>query len=323
MIKFDWLRISEFGFYCEEGRFYLDPRRSTPRAVISHAHADHYPRYMGEVHAHPATLAMAKTRYKNVAGKTQTPHEFHQPFRLGNIEITLLPAGHMLGSAQIFLKHLERQETILYSGDFALDANPSCKPLIYPKEPVGRLICESTFGKKETHSDADEALEALLEKSKLPILLAAYGIGKAQRVMCHLNKLAPDLPVLVDKSMLPFNRIYDGYKIPIGQYQPYQRKMTKSGRKFVYLIPPRMLSSFKDDNRFYKVFASGWDQKSRFHYLDDRLDISDHASASEIRTYLDSIAPAEVWFWHGYPKELINYCSEKGIPAKAVLGAEI
>lgn len=317
MRRIDWIRITEFGFYCEDGGFYIDPRRSTRRAVISHAHADHYPRYMGEVFAHPATIALATARYKNIAGKVQSAHEFNEPFRMGPIEVTLLPAGHMLGSSQILLYHTERKQRILYSGDFALKPNPSCKPLAYPDVPIDLLICESTFGLKDQHLDADTSLQKVLTETTLPLLVVAYPMGKAQRVNEMLHRLAPELPVLVDRTIIPFHKVYEQYGTSLGDYKPYQRKLAKSGQ-FAYLIPPRSLSGFSRDIKYYKVFASGWNKKDKFYYLQSQLDISDHASGDEIRTYLDRIKPKHVWFWHGYPEELIQYCKESGIEAKAV-----
>ena len=317
MSKIDWIRVGKFGFFCEDGGFYLDPKRSTRRAVISHAHADHYPRYMGEVHAHPHTIDLATARYKTNAGKDQHRHEFHAPFQLGDIEVTLLPAGHMLGSSQILLYHTKKKQRVLYSGDFALNPNPSCKPLDYPDVPIDLLICESTFGLKGQHKDPDASLLETIQGTELPLLVVAYPMGKAQRVNEMLQRLVPELPVLIDRSILPFHRVYESAGIALGNFHPYQRKLGKAG-KFVHIIPPRNLSGYSRDIKYFKVFASGWNKKKKFYYLQSQLDISDHASGDEIRTYLTKVKPRQVWFWHGYPEDLIQFCSETGIDAKAV-----
>jgi len=317
MAQFDWLKRTDFGFHCPEGGFHLDPRRGTRRAVISHAHADHYPRFMGEVYAHQATLDLAEARYQNVAGHTRHAKAFGEHFSLGPIDISFLPAGHMLGSAQILLHHTKRKETILYSGDFALAANGSCTPLSYPEVPVDLVICESTFGLKDLHTAPEESLKEILEASSLPLLIAVYAMGKAQRVNQLLQQQVPEIPVLVDRTILPFHRVYEAHGINLGEYQVYRRQATKKGR-YIHLIPPKSMSGYNKDIRHYKLFASGWDRKDRFSYLQGRLDISDHASGSEIRTYLEKINPKEIWFWHGYPETLIPYFEALGIPAKAV-----
>ncbi len=315
--RINWIRTTEIGFYCEDGGFYIDPRRSTRCAVISHAHADHYPKFMGKVFAHPATIDLATARYKNSAGKVKSAHEYYQPFHLGAIEITLIPAGHMLGSSQILMYHTILKQRILYSGDFALKSNPSCLPLSYPDVPIDLLICECTFGLKSQHLDPDKSLQKVLAATSLPLLMVAYPMGKAQRVSEMLHRLAPDLPVFVERTILPYHKIYESYGTPLGSYQAYQRKLAKSGQ-FAYLIPPRSLSGFSRDIKYYKVFASGWNKVNKFFYLQGQLDISDHSSGDEIRTYLDHIKPRQVWFWHGYPEELIQYCKESGIEATAV-----
>lgn len=317
MSRINWIRITDYGFYCEDGEFYIDPKRSTRRAVISHGHADHYPRYMGEVYAHSATIDLATARYKNIAGKVQHKQEFYEPFMVGPIEVTLLPAGHMLGSSQILLHHTKHKQRVLYSGDFALKPNPSCRPLTYPDVPIDLLICESTFGLKGQHKDADASLLDVLSETTLPLLVVAYPMGKSQRVNEMLQRLAPEVPVLVDRTILPFHKVYEQYGTDLGDYQPYQRKLAKTGR-FVYLIPPRSLSGYAKDIKYFKVFASGWNKTDKYYYLQSQLDISDHASGDEIREYLDRVKPTQVWFWHGYPKELIAYCKETGIEAKAV-----
>lgn len=318
MSPFDWIEVTDIGFFCRPGTFYLDPKRSVPRSVVSHAHADHYPSRLGEVHAHPSTLALATARYRSQSGRDKRPHPFGEPFELGALKVTLLPAGHMLGSAQVLIEYPERGETVLYSGDFGLQANPTCTPLAYPEVDVDLLICESTFGQKAVHQDPEAGLREVLAKSKLPLLIATYVLGKAQRVNALLQKVAPELPLFVHRNILPFHRVYEDAGIDLGTWYPYQRKAARYKGRYAYLIPPPALSSYKNDIRYHRVFASGWDQKKKYFFLEDRLDISDHASAQEIQHYVERVAPKEVWFWHGYPEELIPWCQAKGIRAKGL-----
>lgn len=314
----DWISLTENGFFLEPAKCHLDPKRGVARAVISHAHADHYPRLMGEVHAHPATLALAATRYKKGAGKQMQAHDFGAPFQLGDLEFTLLPAGHMLGSAQILIHHKRKGQRILYSGDFALAPNATCAPLSYPDVSIDLLICESTFGLKSDHEAPKESLQRVLDASMRPLLIAVYALGKAQRVNALLTEAAPDLPVLVHRAILPFHNTYRKFDVEIGNFEMYKRRLGRDLKRYAFLIPPRALASYKNDFRYRKLFASGWNQKSRFYFLEDQLDISDHASATEIKAYISRIQPKEVWFWHGYPQDLVEHCKGLGIPAQAV-----
>lgn len=314
----DWVIPTDNGFWLEAGGFHLDPKRAVARAVISHAHADHYPRLMGEVHAHPATIALAAARYKAGAGKVRVPHGFGEQFRLGDLEVSFLPAGHMLGSCQVLVHHPGRNETLLYSGDFALGENPTCEQLVYPGGQVDLLICESTFGKKEAHEHPEESLTKALADSARPLLIAAYALGKAQRVNELLGRVAPDLPVLVHRAILPFHNTYRQFGVDLGPFEMYKRRRGRDLARYAFLVPPRALTSYQNDYRYHKLFASGWNQKSKFHFLEGFLDISDHASASEIEGYIDKVSPGEVWFWHGYPQDLIAHCKARGIPARSV-----
>jgi putative mRNA 3-end processing factor len=180
--------------------------------VVSHAHADHYPRLLGEVYGHPATLDLAWARYRNAAGKKRFPISVGETFQLGDVELEFLPAGHMLGSCQILIRHLKKGQTVLYSGDFALDTNPTCTPLVYPKEPIDLLICESTFGEKPLHAAPETQMKELLDQDGLPFLIAVYAMGKAQRISALLQATAPSLTVLVHRSILPFHKVYEKHE---------------------------------------------------------------------------------------------------------------
>jgi len=100
-----------------------------------------------------------------------------------------------------------------------------------------------------------------------------------------------------------------------GDYQMYKRQLGKRLPRYALIVPPRALSSYQNDYRYHKLFASGWDRKSQHYFLEGRLDISDHASADEIMAYIGRIQPGKVWFWHGYPEALIEACHAMGIPA--------
>lgn len=311
----DWIQLTHNGFHCTPGNFFLDPFRPAARAVISHAHGDHYPRTMGQVWATPATLAIGKARYGRSAAKTSDVYPYGQDFKIGEVGVRFLPAGHILGSSQILLKY--RGQTVLYSGDFSLHGNPTCTPLTYPDEPIDLLICESTFGEKATHSDAPAELERVMKAAGIrPLLIGTYPLGKAQHINHLIAKIAPEMPVFVHFEMMKFHKVYRQFEKDPGEATPYRRTLAKrSPRPFAYLVPPRILTGYDRDQTFYKVFATGWTERAKKPYLDDQLDFSDHADATEIMQYIQKVAPKEVWFWHGYPKPLIESCKALGIAA--------
>lgn len=314
----DWIRPTANGFHVLPGDFYLDPHRAVAEAVISHAHADHYPRGMGKVHATRATIALARTRYRNLAGKEKSAHDFHAPFRIGDVEVELLPAGHMLGSAQVLLRHKGR--TALYTGDFSLQTNPTCQPLARPSEPIDLLIAESTFGEKARHADARESLKAAVAAAgKRHLLIGAYALGKAQHVNRLLNEVAPDMPVLIARDIHRFHLTYETMDARPGTYQIYRRQFVKRAqRPFAHIVPPRALSGYARHYDYYKVFATGWKTSWALKHTDGEMEISDHAAADEIMAYIEDLQPKEVWFWHGFPKNLIAACTALNIQSYAV-----
>ena len=315
MSQIDWIRRTEHGFFCSAGDFFIDPRGPAARAIISHAHGDHYPRLVGEVWCTPATLALARARYGNSAA--QIPHAipFGKTIQIKAVTITFFPAGHILGSAQILLAY--QGQHVLYSGDFSLHANPTCSPLTFPDAGIDLLICESTFGEKPHHSNARETLAQAIKIAGLrPLLIGAYPLGKAQHLNRLLHELDPQMPVFVHHEMMKFHKVYAEMGYFPGTYGPFRRQLAKRiAGSYAHIVPPRVLSGFDRDVQHYKVIASGWPHADKKPYLDDQLDFSDHADASEIMAYIHRLKPKSVWFWHGYPGPLITQCEALGIKA--------
>ena len=130
------------GLYCAPGGFYIDPVRPVDRAVVTHGHSDHARSGHGAVLATPATLDIMRVRYgDDFAGSTQ-PAAYGEVVRQGEVEVTLVPAGHVLGSAQAVVEW--RGLTVVVSGDYKRRPDPTCQPF----EPVGCdvFVTEATFG---------------------------------------------------------------------------------------------------------------------------------------------------------------------------------
>jgi putative mRNA 3-end processing factor len=311
----EWLELREAGLYCIPGDFYIDPSRAVARAVVSHAHADHYPRYCQEVHATPETLAIGQVRYLATAAKQPFPHACGDRFQIGPVAITLLHAGHILGSAQVMMEYAGQRA--LYSGDIGFDANPTCMPLQLPSLPIDLLICESTFGEKENHPAPEDALRAMIEEAgKRHIIIGTYVLGKAQRINRILSDLYPETKVFIDRNITPIHNTYQQWGMDPGKHSLYRRQDTKRYHsRFVWLLPPQKMTGFHKDKEFYKVFASGWNKSEKAAWLNGQLEISDHASQTELQNYVTQIQPKAVRFWHGYPESLIRTCNALGINA--------
>jgi putative mRNA 3-end processing factor len=122
--KFEsWLKLDAAGLYCEAGGFYVDPSRAVPRAVITHGHSDHARPGHGTVLATPETIAVMKARLgPECAGSFQELH-YGEPLSIGGVSLRLVPAGHILGSAQVVLEHGGRRAVV--SGDYKRRHDPT------------------------------------------------------------------------------------------------------------------------------------------------------------------------------------------------------
>ena len=137
----DWLAVTEAGLYCRPGGFHVDPGRPVARALITHGHGDHARRGHTAVLATPQTAAIMRLRFGPEAGALQ-PVAYHEALTIGEVRVRFVPAGHILGSAQIVLEHAGQR--VVVSGDYKRRRDPTCAP--FEPVPCDVFITEATFG---------------------------------------------------------------------------------------------------------------------------------------------------------------------------------
>lgn len=293
MILDDFIYFDTKGLYCKYGDFYIDPQQPVKRAVISHAHADHAVAGNNEVYCTEATSAFMQLRYRKNAAKVFNIAGFDKPFTVGGIQITFIPAGHILGSAQLLMEY--QGSKYLYTGDYKLQPDATCEPIEWVKTDV--LITESTFADPNVlHPDPVKEIEKLND-IKSNILLGAYGLGKSQRLIKLINDHASQKTVLVHHNIMPLNMVYQKHGIDIGKYQLYGRKLMKEQREYVYIVPPFTFDSYYRATGVKRLFASGW--KNLQVNQNDTLFISDHADWNDILQTIERTQPKQVWTLHG------------------------
>jgi len=301
MIKDDFVYFNEKGLYCKYGDFYIDPLQLVNRAVISHAHADHAVSGNNIVYCTGATSEFMRLRYGKNTARTVNVVPFNTPFILGDVKITLIPAGHMLGSAQVLMEYDSIK--YLYTGDYKLQPDATCEPIEWIQPEV--LITESTFADPEIiHPDPVEEIKKLNE-IKINILLGAYGLGKSQRLINMINTYAPQKKILVHHRIMPINVIYEKMGFPPGNYQLYSRKLMKSQEEYVYIVPPFTFDSYLRATGVKRLFASGW--KNLQVNKQDTLFISDHVDWNDILQAVKNVSPQQIWTLHGNGKHLEKY----------------
>ncbi len=305
MIREYFLELTSNGLYCAAGDFYLDPLKPVQTAVISHAHADHAIAGHHQVYATAATLAFMDLRYGKNSGKTKNSVPFHQSFKLKEVQITLIPAGHILGSAQVLMEF--EGIKYLYTGDFKLQPDATCEMLEWAKADV--LITETTFANPKTkHPDQVAGIQKL---NDIPsnILLGAYALGKSQRLIQLINQFCPEKEILVHRNIEPLNRIYEKFGFLKAKYRLYDRKSIKTKNNFIYLVPPFTFHSYIRATGLRRIFASGWENLQT--NAQDSLYISDHADWDDILLLISKVQPQQVWTLHGNGKHLQQYLEGK------------
>jgi len=292
-IKEDFISFNENGLYCKYGDFYIDPVLPVKQAVISHAHADHAKSGNHTVYCTQATYAFMQLRYGKSAAAAVAVAGYNTAFAIGGVKLTLIPAGHMLGSAQVLMEY--DGVRYLYTGDYKLQPDATCEPLEWVTVDV--LITESTFADPAiTHPDPVAEIKKLND-IKINILLGAYGLGKSQRLINLINEHAPQKKILVHHKILPINLIYEKMGYPPGKYQVYGRKLMKNQEEFVYIVPPFTFDSYLRATGVKRLFASGW--KNLQVNQQDTLFISDHVDWNDILLTIKNTQPRQIWTLHG------------------------
>jgi len=301
MIHPDFIHFNAIGLYCPYGDFYLDPQQPVKNAVISHAHGDHAVSGNTNIYCTGATHQFMQIRYGKNAGNTFYLANFHQKFAVGKVNITFIPAGHILGSAQVLMEY--EGIKYLYTGDYKLQVDSTCEPYEFVQAHV--LITESTFANPETsHPDPVKEIEKLAE-IKVNILLGAYGLGKSQRLIRMISDIIPRKKILVHHRIMPLNLVYEKAGFPLGKYEMYGRKLMKNQDEYVYIVPPFTFDSYFKATGVKRLFASGW--KNLQVNEQDTLMISDHADWNDILQVVNQTQPQQIWTLHGDGRHLASH----------------
>jgi len=302
----DFLVKTEFGYYCRYGNFYIDALSPVQRNLISHAHGDHATMGHKQVWATAATFAFMRNKFGKLPEASVNTVSFDDTFTLEEVAITFVTAGHILGSAQILMVY--KGVRYLYTGDYKLQADPTCEPLTMVTADV--LITESTFANPSVqHPDSEQEILKLKDKPS-NIMLGCYVLGKAQRLTELINRYLPEREVLVHHKMHAVHQLYDELGPIKLKYSLYNRKAMKDGKQNkIYLVPPLTFNSYFRAKGVLRAFASGWERLQQQN--DISLYISDHVDWSDILHYIDAVKPQQIWTIHGDGRELKAYFEGK------------
>ncbi|OYY70618.1 ligase-associated DNA damage response exonuclease [Sphingomonas sp. 28-63-12] len=317
----DWIEPHPHGIYIPAADAWVDPSRPSPRALVTHGHADHARGGHGAVWATEGTLAIMGVRY---GPQASTPVAYGEQLMIGDVGVRFVPAGHVLGSAQIVLQH--RGETIVVSGDYKRRADPTCAPF----EPVkcDVFITEATFGlpvfrHPDTGDEIDKLMAALHANPERCVLVGAYALGKAQRVIRELRDRGHAAPIYIHGAMQRLCDLYVAHGVDLGELRPATEASKAEMMGHIIVAPPSALQD-RWSRRLpdpITAMASGWmrvRQRAVQRGVELPLILSDHADWDELTTTLTEIAPREVWVTHGREEALVHWCETHQIKARAL-----
>ncbi len=325
MIRFeDLLRPTPAGLYCPPGDFYVDPVRPVDRAVITHGHSDHARAGHGSVLATPQTLAIMAERYGEDFTAQRQAAAYGAATAIGGVDIRLVPAGHVLGSAQAVIDW--RGVRMVVSGDYKRRRDPTC--VGFEPTPCHVFISEATFGLPVfTHPPDSEEVGRLVQSlGQFPDrahLVGAYALGKAQRVIRLLREAGWERPIYVHGALERLNRLYEREGVALGPILPATGLKKDALGGEVVIAPPsaiqdRWARRFADP---VTAFASGWmlvKARARQRGVELPLVISDHADWGELIDTFTELTPEEVWITHGREEGLLRWCEINGQSARAL-----
>jgi len=316
-----WIEAHPEGLYLPGAEAWIDPSTPTQRALVTHGHADHARGGHTAVLATAETLAIMECRYGPQNGQAIA---YGERVRLGDVEASFVPAGHVLGSAQIVLEH--GGERIVVSGDYKRRPDPTCAP--FEPVPCDIFITEATFGlpvfrHPDTGSEIDRLLDALHSNPDRCVLVGAYALGKAQRLIAELRARNHHEPIYLHGALQKLCDLYQGFGIELGPLAPATGMKAGELRGRIVLCPPGALND-RWSRRLpdpITAMASGWmgvRQRARQRNVELPLVISDHADWDELTATIAELAPSEVWVTHGREEALVHWCMTRQIKACAL-----
>ena len=306
------------GVYLPRQDLWLDPWDAKRFAFVSHAHSDHIAPHE-EIIFSERTARLMQSRMPG--SRTEHILPFGERRVVHGVDLMLLPAGHIFGSAQCFL--FAGNETLLYTGDFKLRTGKSAEQAEWRKADT--LIMETTFGlPRYRFQPAEQVINQIIafcqetiDDGGVPVLLG-YSLGKAQEILCSLD--GAGLTPMLHGSVYQMTRIYEQCGQSFCKYLRYNPNDV-TGK--VLICPPSANHSqmLERIGRKRVAMISGWavDPNAIYRYqVDAAFALSDHADYNDLVRYVELVRPRRVFTLHGFAASFARDLRERGIEAWAL-----
>lgn len=316
----DLIIPTDRGLWCEAGGFHIDPWSPVDVTVVTHAHADHATAGCGRYIASTGTIALMRSRMTGIK-HAETP-AFGERFRMGSTTVSLHPAGHVLGSAQIRIEPDDGTETWCVTGDYKTEPDPTCEP--FEPVPCDVLLTESTFGlpiyrwdeASKVFGSINAWWRANRDAGRTSVLLA-YSLGKAQRVLVGLD---PSIgPIGVHGALLGPTGVYreHGILLPEAVHANAESAAELKGKGLI-VCPPgasggSWLRRFRGPEGMRIAMVSGWMRvrgRRRWQSVDTGFVLSDHADWDGLLRTIRDTGCQRVGVTHGSSEPLARYVRE-------------
>lgn len=323
--RFDsWLTVDRKGLYCRPGGFHIDPHGGAKRAVITHGHSDHARPGHDHVLATAETLAVMTTRLGTPARVGAQAAAYGETLTIGDVAVTLVPAGHVLGSAQVLIEW--KGARVVVSGDYKRSADPTCAPFELTRCHL--FITEATFALPVfQHGHAgDEVAKLLKSRAQFPErahVVGVYGLGKCQRVIALLRQAGYERPLYLHGALAACCALYETFGVRLGVLKSATGATREELKGEIVLAPPSALAD-RWSRRLpdpVTAFASGWMRvraRARQQGVELPLVISDHADWRELTETIGETDAEEIWVTHGREDALLHYIQTTGRRGRAL-----
>lgn len=311
------------GLYCEAGDFYIDPEKPVSRAVITHAHGDHAQRGSAQYLCSRAGGAVLRHRLSDTATVQSVP--YGDTIKIGEVNLSLHPAGHILGAAQVRLEHDGRVWVV--TGDYKVTPDPTCAP--FELVQCDRLITECTFGLPVYRWPDPAAVFAEInawwrknqERGRTSVLFG-YSLGKAQRLLAGID--ASIGPIFTHGAVEKMTDVYrrEGVDLPDTTY--VSDESAPPDWTEVLVVAPASAGGSRWIQRFDPVstgYASGWMRirgNKRRRSLDRGFVLSDHADWAALNEVVHESGAEKVWVTYGNNDTFARWLREEGVDATAL-----
>jgi len=308
--------------YIEPIDAYIDPARPVRRAIITHGHADHARPGHDHVLATPQTIAIMKQRYGATCAGSFQELDFGETVVDGPVSITLFPAGHILGSAQVRLTYQGRVAVV--TGDYKTHADSTAQPFELVRCDL--FVTEATFGLPVSqHPDPKREISRLLDSVEAQPdrchVIGAYALGKAQRVIKLIREAGYEAPIFLHGAQEKLCAYYASQGVELGNLQKALDRDKASFPGHIVIAPPSALRDRWSRRLPDPVVcqASGWmtiRQRAKQSGVELPLVISDHADWNELTDTIAATGADTVWVTHGREDALVHWCRSQGLAAE-------